>query len=144
MSENVLEVYSRLVNGKVKFSSAAGEKSEIITDYIPPLGEGKSYMPLELFLISFATCVGGTVSPLLRKLGKNVTDLSVQARGIRREQHPTCFEKIFLHITLTSPDAGEEDLQKAVALSEERFCPVWAMIKNNVEVIFDCQVVRES
>jgi putative redox protein len=75
-----------------------------------------------------------TVAPLLRKFGKTVTKLELGTRGTRREVHPTAFEKIELSFHLVSPDASTEDLIKAVSLSEERFCPVWAMIKGNIEI----------
>jgi putative redox protein len=134
MDNNILTVNVKLVNEKVKFASIADGKTEIITDYIPPLGDGKSYMPLELFLISFATCVGGTITPLLRKMGKTINNFTISVTGERRLQHPTCFEKIILDINLTSPDTSDEDLQKAIKLSEDKFCPVWAMIRGNVDV----------
>jgi putative redox protein len=65
---------------------------------------------------------------------KSVTGFEVHAKGIRREQHPTSFEKISLEFTLHSPDTKDADMQKAIQLTEESYCPVWAMLKNNVEV----------
>jgi putative redox protein len=141
MNNNELAINIRLVNERVKFSSAAEGKTEIITDYIPPLGDGNNYMPLELFLISFATCVGGTITPLLRKMGKTINDFTISVVGERRLQHPTGFEKITLDINLTSPDTSDEDLQKAIKLSEDKFCPVWAMIRGNVEVIINSKII---
>lgn len=129
-----LNAKSTLLNGKMKFSSSAADKEAIITDYIPPIGDGLSTTPLELFLISFATCAGGSVSGLLGKFGKKFDSLEVSAEGIRREQHPTGFEKITLTFSVVSQDMTTEELGKAIALSEEKFCPVWSMIKGNVEI----------
>ena len=84
--------------------------------------------------MSLAACSGSTIVFLLRRMKKTVTGLKVHAKGIRREKHPTSFETIHLDFTLHSPDANEGDMQKAVQLSEETYCPVWAMLKNNVEV----------
>lgn len=131
---NMVKATAELLNGRMMFKTAAGNNPEVIADYIPPLGDGKGYMPLELFLMSLSSCLGGALSALLRKTGKNIEALSISAEGVRREQHPTSFESITLDIRVKSQDITEEDVKKAVELSETTICPVWAMIKGNVEV----------
>lgn len=142
MANEQLETLVVLINQKIKFSGKVKDNPEIITDYIPPLGNNEGYMPLEVFLISLSTCAGGTVASLIRKFKKNIDGLEIKAKGERRETHPTSFEKIYLHFNLKSNDAVDEDIQKAINLSEERFCPVWAMIKNNVEVITSFKIEK--
>ena len=144
MDNSSLEVQVNLINKSVQFSSRAPGKHEIVTDYIPPLGDGKSYLPLELFLISFAACTGGTIAPLLRRMGSTVQGLRVNAKGLRREQHPTGFKKIILEIVLTSPDTDKEALKKVIKLAEERYCPVWAMVKGNVEVVYELRIESQG
>lgn len=139
---NLLEAKIQLLNEGVKFKSVVEGKPEIITDYLPPYGDGLSILPLELFLISFGTCVGGVVSPLLKKMGKQVQDLQIMVQGKRREEHPLCFEEIKLIISVASVDATEEDLKKVMNLAEEKICPVWAMIKGNVNVTYELSVKR--
>jgi putative redox protein len=65
---------------------------------------------------------------------KTITGFEIHSRGIRREEHPTCFKTILLTIDLKSSDTSVEDLKKVVKLSEDTYCPVWAMIKGNVDV----------
>lgn len=139
---NLLEAKIQLLNEGVKFKSVVEGKPEIITDYLPPYGDGLSVLPLELFLISFGTCAGGVISPMLKKMGKQVRDLQIMVQGKRREEHPLCFEEIKLIISVTSVDATEEDLKKVVNLAEGKFCPVWAMIKGNVNVTYELCVRR--
>jgi putative redox protein len=140
MSEQ-LEVTVDLVNEKVKFTGVAGSNPAITIDYTPPLGDGQGYMPLELLLISLAACSGSTVAALLRKMRKNVSGLKVNAKGTRRVVHPTSFDSIFLEFVLTSPDAEAADIQKAIQLSEEAYCPVWALLKNNVEIAYEYKII---
>jgi putative redox protein len=61
--------------------------------------------------------------------------LSISVRGTQREEHPLAFARIDMELTVTSSDATEDDVKLAIAKSEEKFCPVWAMIKGNVEVV---------
>ncbi|MHC1719786.1 MAG: OsmC family protein [Clostridiaceae bacterium] len=139
---NLLEAKIQLLNEGMKFKSVVEGKPEIITDYLPPYGDGLSILPLELFLISFATCAGGVISPMLKKMGKKVHDLQITVQGKRREEHPLCFEEIKLIISVTSADVTEEDLKKVLILAEEKICPVWAMIKGNVNVVYEVYVNR--
>ena len=133
MSEQ-LEVVVELINQKVQFRGVAGEHPAIILDYVPPLGDGQGCTPLELLLISLATCAGATIVTLLRRVHRTVAGLQVQAHGIRRDSHPICFQRITLEFVLISPDTVAADMDKALRLAEETYCPVWAMLKGNVEV----------
>lgn len=136
-----LEVTVNSTNQKLGYTGVLRSLPPITMDYIPPLGDGQGYMPLELVLMSLAACSGGTVAFLLRKMGKNVSGLKVNAKGIRREQHPTSFQRIFLKFILTSEDTKDSDIQKAIQLSEESACPVWAMLKNNVEIVPEYNII---
>lgn len=131
---DALTVTVELTNDKLQFAAVARDNPAIHSDYIPPLGDGQGYLPLEIMLVSLATCAGGTVASLLRKMHKTVCGLTVSARGERRDQHPLSFCRIDLDFCLASPDAGKAEMQRALQLSEETYCPVWAMIKGNVEV----------
>ena len=136
-----LEISVRLTNQKVQFSAVAKSNPAITVDYVPPLGDGQGYMPLELLLISLAACSGATVVTLLRKMKKTLSGLEIKAKGLRRDQHPTSFQQIFLAIIVKSKDTRDSDLQKAIQLSEESYCPVWAMLKNNVEVLSEYRII---
>ncbi len=137
-----VEVVCTLVDGQAKFSSATRGLPPVVTDSSPPFGEGLEYKPLELFLISLATCAATTVAPILRKKRKTVERLSVVATGERREEHPTSFVRIVLRFEVVSPDATDEDVRRSIELSEEKYCPVWAMVKGNVEVATPFEIFR--
>lgn len=139
---NIVTTSVGLTNGKMMFEANARDNPTIISDYTPPVGDGKGYMSLELFLISLSTCLGGALSVLLRKTGKTIEALDIAAKGVRREQHPTSFEHITLTIRIKAPQITEAEVNKALALSEASICPVWAMIKGNVEV--ETQITLEA
>lgn len=142
MNNELLNADIRLINNGIKFSCISNGNPEIITDYYPPLGNNEGYKPLELFLISFGTCVSGTIIPLLRMSKKSIEKYSVEIEGTRRNEHPTSFEKIKISILVFSKDLEDLDLEKAIKMSEDKYCPVWAMIKNNVEVEIAHKIVR--
>lgn len=143
MKEEPVEVTVDLTNQKVQFTgvSKSNPNRPIIFDYKPPWGDGQGFTGLELLLLSLAGCSATAVVYLLRKLKKNISGMKVIARGIRRDTPPLSFQQIFLEFEVSSPDAGDADLQKAIELSESTYCPVWAMLKNNVEFVTKYRVV---
>ena len=143
MSELQEGVVVRLINEKVKFTgvSNANPDQPITFDYKPPIGDGQGYNGLELLLMSLSGCSATAIVYLLKKMGKTLSGLEVNAKGIRREQPPIKFEKIYLEFILNSKDIKDADIQKAIQLAEQSVCPVWQMIKNNVEVIPEYRIV---
>jgi putative redox protein len=143
MSELEERVAVRLTSQKVKFTGVSdGNPDQPITfDYKPPIGDGAGYNGLELLLMSLSGCSATAIVYLLRKMGKTVSGLEVNAKGIRREQPPIKFEKIYLEFILNSKDIKDIDIQKAIQLAEQSVCPVWQMIKNNVEVVPEYKIV---
>lgn len=141
MGNELIEVAVELTNDKLQFKGTARSNPVIICDYTPPLGDGQGYTGLELFLVSLADCSGSTIVSLLRKMKRDVSGFRVNAGGVRREQHPTSFTRIDLEFILYSRDAAATDMQKAIQLVEEKYCPVWAMIKNNVEVVTQFKII---
>ena len=131
---NELHVSLNLLNEKLHFRGNASGNDPVSIDYIPPLGDNLGYTPLELLLLSFSSCVGTSILVFLRKMRKTITGLEINSQGIRNTEHPTGFRVIMLDINLKSKDVSADDLNKVIKLSEESYCPVWAMLKGNVEV----------
>ena len=121
-------------NERMAFSGQAGDFPPIALDYIPPHGDGTGYMPLQLVLISLATCAASAVQALLRRMGRIAPHCTVQAEGIRRDTHPMAFTHITLRFHFTACDATMEDVAKALQLSEQSICPVLSMLKGNVDI----------
>jgi putative redox protein len=133
-----------LTDGKMHFVGSTRDCTDIHIDYPPPHGEGMGHTSLELFLMSLASCSGSSVAVVLRKMGKQFSKLSVSASGVRREKHPTSFEQIRLTFGIVSDEIDDESIKKAIKISEETLCPVWAMIKNNVEIIPEFSIQRSA
>ena len=136
-----LEVTVYLTNRKVQFTGVSRSNPWITFDYAPPLGDGQGYTGLELLLMSLAACSGTSIVALLRNMKKSILGFEVNGKGIRRDEHPTSFQKIFLEYILNSKDAEDRDIQKAIQLSEETYSPVWAMLKNNVEIVTEYNII---
>lgn len=124
----------RLVNDKLRFEGMVEGNAPVAIDYIAPLGDDEGYTSLELLLLSLSSCVGSAVLTFLRRMNKSITGCEIQSHGKRHEEHPTGFSHIVVDIRLQSPDVSDDDMKKVIALAEDKYCPVYAMIKGNTEV----------
>ena len=143
MGDQFEQVTVNLTNNKIQFTgiSPSNPDRPINFDYKPPMGDGQGYNGLELLLMSFAGCSGTAIVYLLRKMRKDISGMKVNAKGLRRDQPPIKFEKIFLEFILNSKDTKDVDIEKAIQIAEESVCPVWQMIKNNVEVVTEYKII---
>jgi putative redox protein len=135
-----LEVTVHSTDEKVQCAAVARSNPAVTFDYRAPLGNGQGYTGLEGLLMSLAACSGTTLVYLLRKMDRNISGFRVNAKGIRRDQPPTSLEKIYLEFIIISRDTEDPHMQKAIKLTES-VCPVWAMMKGNVEVVTDYKLI---
>src|ERR1035437_2532271 len=138
----ILNTEIKLVNDKIHFIGKAKDNEPVSIDYSSPIGDDHGYTSLELFLLSLSSCIGSSLALLLRKMSKTVSGLEIKAQGVRRTQHPTSLEKITLEIFITSDNITPQAVDRALALSEDSICPVWAMIKNSVEFVTNYSIVK--
>jgi putative redox protein len=131
-----------LINNKIQFSGVAGDNPAITFDYYPPIGDGKGFTGLEVLLLSLAGCSASTVVYLLGTMKKNIAGFQVQASGVRRDTHPTSLKTITLRFILRSADVKDADMQKVIRFAEETYCPVWAMLKGNVDVMTQYKIEK--
>lgn len=129
-----LQASLSLLNDRLHFNGFVENNDPISIDYVPPFGDNLGYTSLELLLLSLGSCMGSSVLLLLRKMKKEIGGFSMNLKGIRRTEHPTGFKTILIEMIITSNTVTDEDIAKVLKLSEETYCPVWAMIKGNVEV----------
>jgi len=133
MDKIILSTSAVLIDDKVKFSCVTRDNPSIQIDYNKPIGDGDGYTSLELFLISLSTCVATSVITIIRKMNRTIKSLKISASGERKTEHPTCFSEVVIHFDIVT-DAEAKEIDRSITLSEETFCPVWAMVKNNVKV----------
>ncbi len=115
---------------KIRFIGRATGGQEIIIDYPPPLGDDKGIRGgLELLLMSLAVCAGQGTMALLRRMHHSPDGLTVKARGLRRDEHPTLLTEIHLTFIFRGRNLDQKILQQAITMGETQYCPVWAMLK---------------
>jgi putative redox protein len=119
---------------KLHFEGRGATPHTVPIDYKAPLGDDDGLKPMELILMSLAACSGQTVISLLTKMKQSVRAFTVTASGTRKTDHPTVFTNIRVEFAVEGTGVDPVAVEKAIALSEEKYCPVWAMLKTSVKV----------
>ncbi len=115
----------------MKFDGISGRaRKSVAIDFAPEGEVPDGFSPLELLLTSLAGCSGQVAVGLLKRMGQDVKDLTVHAVGIQKEIHPKVLTSIELEFEFRGGTLDGAAVEKALGLSEERFCPVWAMLKS--------------
>lgn len=95
---------------------------------------GQTFTPIELFLVAMAGCTAMDVQWIMDRERQQVDRLEISARGTRREEDPRYYESIDLEYTLAGPSIRKDAIERAIRLSQEKYCSVRAMLKDNVRV----------
>lgn len=138
---DILTVKLQTIDEKTMFSATARENPEVIIDYFPPIGSGKGYTSLEIFLMSFGSCISSTLLSLLRyRMNKKVDGVEVKLQGTIRDEHPKALQHILANLTFKSKELSKEEVKEVLKVAEDKMCPVWSMIKGNVDVIVEIEI----
>lgn len=85
--------------------------------------------PMDIMLQTVAACSMMDIISILGKMRKAVVALDAHLDARRAEEHPRVFTSIHISYHLRSPDCSKAELDKAAALSMEKYCSAAAMLK---------------
>lgn len=90
--------------------------------------------PKALMLVALAGCTGMDIVSILGKMRVDIVDLNVKVDGELTEEHPKHFVNMHITYEFWGKELPEEKLQKAISLSDERYCGVAAVYKKVMPV----------
>lgn len=91
-------------------------------------GDNDGFRPLELFAIGLAGCTAMDVISILQKKKQHVDTFEVNVHANRASEHPKVFTHIAIEYLLTGKKIDRKAVERAVELSETKYCPAQAMI----------------
>jgi putative redox protein len=92
-------------------------------------GQEKGIAPKKLMLASLAGCTGMDVVSILRKMRISFDTFSVYTDADLAPDHPQVFTAVRIEYRFTGKDLPADKIEKAVSLSQEKYCGVSAMLK---------------
>src|SRR5262249_14305078 len=86
-------------------------------------------------------CSGYDVVHILEKGRQAIEDVTVELEAERAQQDPKVFSRIHMHFVVKGRGLTPEKVERAIALSVEKYCSASAMIAKTATISQDCEVV---
>jgi len=103
-------------------------------------GSDAATRPKELILISLGGCTGADVASILSKMKEDITRFIINIDAETANEHPKVFTTIHITYTFWGKELKESNIEKAIFLSQDRYCSVTAMLKKAVEITHSYEI----
>jgi len=137
-----MKVSLKRLNEGVHFSATNSEGNEVLIDGPPAVGGvGGGFRPMELVLVSVASCSVMDLIAILRKQKQDLKDVRIDVEG---ERDPVGDVKPFRKIHLRYRLYGDVQLskaEKAAELAVRKYCSVAEMLKATVEIDYSIEIL---
>lgn len=97
-------------------------------------GQNLAARPMELLLAGMGGCTAYDVVLILRRGRHAVRGCTVEIQAERAEVEPKVFTKINLHFTVTGQGLPAAAVERAIALSHEKYCSASIMLGKTAEI----------
>ncbi len=107
-------------------------------------GQDGGARPMELVLLGLGGCTAMDVISILEKKKTQITDFRIELEADHAPQYP----KVFTHITLVyyfyGKNIKDEDVKRAIELSETKYCSVQAMLRQSCSIQTRFEIVNQG
>jgi len=124
---------------KLQFCAVSDSNHSIIIDADKKLSLDQGSRPKELVLMGLIGCTAMDVVSLLKKMRVDFNDFSVTAEAKLTDEHPKVFNSIKIHYKI-SGNVDKDKLEKAIKLSQDRYCGVTAMLKKAAPISYTYEI----
>ncbi len=118
----------------------------VIIDHVLPDEEREEGgpRPLELLLLGLAGCTAMDVVSILQKKRQPLRCVEVVATGERADEHPRVYTHIHLEFVVYGTGVQAEAVERAIELSQTKYCPASAMLSKAVNITTSYRIVEET
>lgn len=132
------QIRMKWVEGRLMVGTDSSNHS-IVIGRTAEENHGQGIKPAELLLMAAASCSGYDVVEILEKQRQPLRDLEILCSGNQMKEPPYSFTEMHLHYILYG-ELDTEKVERAIQLSQEKYCSVLATLKPTVAVTFDYEV----
>lgn len=106
-------------------------------------GSNAGIRPKELLLLGLAGCTASDVVSILNKKRVPLDDFEINISADTTDEHPQVFTKINLEYVFYGKGINEKDVERAIDLSQTKYCGVTAMYKKAMEITHNYRIVQD-
>lgn len=92
-------------------------------------GQDSAPSPKKLMLASLTGCTAVDIVSILNKMKVRFTEFSIDAAATLTEEHPKIYNRVNLTYKIKLAETDRPKMEKAILLSEEKYCGVMAMFR---------------
>ncbi len=134
MSNNKRTARARWIKG-LQFEGVSGSGHRVTLDTsVENGGSNEGASPMEMILIALAGCTALDVADILRKKRQAFDGFEVRVEAIRGDEHPRVYTEVEIVYTLRGKAIDREAVERAIELSETKYCSVSAMIGKTAKI----------
>ncbi|MDY0254434.1 MAG: OsmC family protein [Tenuifilaceae bacterium] len=116
---------------------------KLVIDASPEVGGGnKGPRPKPLMLVALAGCTGMDVVSILKKMRVELDGLRIWVEAEQTEEHPKHYSEMKIIYEFKGKDLPVDKIEKAVNLSEERYCGVSAVYRKAMPISTEIRIVE--
>lgn len=130
------------INGRA-FLGESGSGHAVVMDGAPEAGgHNIGVRPMEMLLLGLGGCTAFDVVMILEKAREKVTGCEVSLEAERAGEDPKVFTAVKMVYTLTGKGLKPAVVERAVTLSEEKYCSASAMFRHTAEITTEWRIVE--
>jgi putative redox protein len=107
-------------------------------------GSDAATHPMELVLIALGSCTGCDVVSILQKKKVPLKDFEIHLEAERSETYPKIFTAIHLEFVFVGKGLNPTHLERAIELSQQKYCPVSAMLRPTVPITTSYRMIDKA
>lgn len=100
-------------------------------------GENKGPTPKPLLMASLGGCTAMDVISLVKKMRQEVESFEMDIEGDLDDDFPKAYQAIKMIYKFKGKDLDMDKLEKAVTLSQDRYCGVSATLRDTVKLSYE-------
>ncbi|MDO9548515.1 MAG: OsmC family protein [Candidatus Marinimicrobia bacterium] len=104
-------------------------------------GSEAASKPMELVLMALGGCSALDIESLINKMRTPADEFQVEITAERQDEHPKVFTKILLTFIFKGTNLNRANIEKAVKLSQEKYCSVSAMLSKSVDISYEIKYI---
>jgi len=105
-------------------------------------GNDSAAAPMQLVLIALGGCTGMDVIAILRKMKDLPKSFYMEIDSERAPEHPKVYKKTRIKYVFVG-DVKEENVKRAIELSQTKYCSVSAILRGVGEVEYSYEIKKE-
>lgn len=128
--------------GEVGFAGESETGHTVMMDGAPEYGgRDRGPRPMELVLLGAGGCTAFDVVHILRKARQDIRACTVTLDAERAATDPKVFTRIHMHFTVTGKGLNPAQVERAIALSAEKYCSASIMLGKTAKISHDFEIV---